>query len=263
MLSLSASLRRLHYSRLVFFRPLSSTHSGSDIFSFVDKVSTLEKANNWAEISRALSSAQNKDEIVQQSCVMCSKLVSQSPQHNKKLWLTHSSSLPPCTFESLITASINEKNLDQLTLLLSGAKFHPHVASSIGVDGLFKFYSNFIETDDTSPALSSEIDTRIVGHFFEWITHMTKEASRVQSQGLFTNMDHLYAGDSHRMALFVEKIAQGKAFSKSARSLHDHLASIDSSRAGPFCFATYDFLVAHDINMATVFLNKAKERGEW
>jgi hypothetical protein len=143
------------------------------------------------------------------------------------------------------------------------------VAAAIGVGGLFNYYSPFIETSSTSAAdpmkrqaLDSEIETRIVGHFQEWVGNMDQRATLTQSQLLFSHMHSLYKNDIEQMVNFIDKhFASGTSTESNALTTYELLTSIDEARATTFTLTAYDFLAAHDIVKATEFLKVVRERG--
>jgi hypothetical protein len=271
MISLLLTSRRLQ-SRLYTRSLCLSSQSTSDISSFINQISILEKKNKWTDISEALNSAENKQDIIQKTFVLCAENIEaiQSQKKKNTLWQIHPSKLPPCTYHSLIRASATTKDLDQLTALLSEAKADARVASVIGISGLFKYYKPFLNTADSSAqevngggkpeAFVSEIESRIMGHFFQWVPHMDRESTLVQSQLLFNKMYALYRNDLGRMLGFMENITISST-DKNSLSAYDFLTSIDNDRASSFSLAAYDFLAAHDVSKATVFLNNAKAKG--
>ena len=265
MMSLLQTTRRLP-SRLLIRSLCLSPQTANDISKFINRTSALEKEQQWTDISEALANADNRDAIIHKTFVMCSENIEsiQSQTLKKKLWQTTQSKLPSCTFHTLINASVAAKNLDQLTTLLNATKADSSVASVIGIEGLFDFYKPFVSASSGGPTGGgqagqlnislSDIESKIMGHFFQWAVHMDNEATLIQSQLLFSNMYLLHHKNWGRMLEFIETVMNSSTASHS-------LASMDADRATAFSLAAYEFLAIHDIAKATIFLKNAKQKG--
>ena len=265
MLSLHLLSRRVHHCTSSL-RSFSSTMN--DMSTFLNLISNYEKDNKLIEISKALDCEENKENIIKNAFDNCAEIaesmVSQNQNLNVKLWRLYKPKLPNCTYNTLINASVESRNIDQLTSLLTATKSDSRVASLIGVSGLFHYYKPFLKPHEgesvETPALASEIESRIVGHFSHWTPHMNKVATVAQSQMLFNNVNNLYHDDWNRMVDFIYRMTISSA-TNNALSIYEYMASFDATRASSFSLAAYGFLAAHDISYATKYLESAKERG--